>query len=62
MHTQQAQYYFDHVDSLIVLIDTGENVRMINRAGCRLLGYPQDRVLGSNWFDTFRAAVTRTPC
>ncbi len=59
MHTQQAQYYFDHVDSLIVLIDTEENVRMINRAGCRLLGYHQDRILGRNWFDAFLPARLR---
>ena len=37
---------------LIVVIDAQENVSLINRKGCEILGYRQEEIVGKNWFDT----------
>lgn len=45
--------HLDNIGTTIVIIDPDQTVGMINRMGCRLLGYPQEQVLGKNWFDHF---------
>lgn len=50
-HAQkQAQDYLNTVQTLLVALDCDGNITMINRAGCELLGYTEQELLGRNWF------------
>lgn len=51
--TEMTQQYLDIVGAIIVIIEADQSVRLINQAGCRLLGYSQEEIVGQNWFDTF---------
>ena len=50
---EKAQQYLDIVGAIVLAIDTDQTVRLINQAGCRLLGYSQEEIVGRNWFDHF---------
>ncbi|WP_313952701.1 ATP-binding protein, partial [Accumulibacter sp.] len=50
---EQAQGYLDVTHSVMVVIDGDLIIRMINRAGCALLGLSEAEIVGSNWFDRF---------
>lgn len=49
----RAQGYLDVAQAVIVVIDCDLRVRMINRAGCRLLGLAEAQIVGANWFARF---------
>ena len=34
----------------MVALDAEGHIVMLNRAGCELLGYAEDEILGRNWF------------
>ncbi|MBF0181404.1 MAG: PAS domain S-box protein [Magnetococcales bacterium] len=55
----RATQYLDLVGGIIVEIDREERVTLINRAGCELLGYQEQEILGRNWFDDFLPADNR---
>jgi PAS domain S-box-containing protein len=38
---------------MFVAIDTEQNVMMINKKGCEILGYEEHEIVGKNWFDHF---------
>jgi len=44
--------YLDTVQTMVVALDCEGRVTMINHAGCALLGYKEDELLGRNWFTT----------
>ncbi|GAO37404.1 PAS/PAC sensor-containing diguanylate cyclase/phosphodiesterase [Sulfuricella sp. T08] len=44
--------YLDTAQTLMVALDCEGRIAMINRAGCALLGYKEDELLGRNWFAT----------
>ncbi len=46
------QRYLDTVQTMLVALDTQGRITMINRAGCAMLGYSEQDLLGRNWFDT----------
>ena len=46
------QHYLDTVQTLMVALDAEGRITMINRAGCKLLGYGEEELLGRNWFRT----------
>ena len=50
---EKANLYLSLVGSIIVVIEKNGNVSMINDAGCKLLGYSREEIIGKNWFDTF---------
>jgi PAS domain S-box-containing protein len=50
---QKAQTYFDVAGVVLVVIGADQNVTMINRMGCKLLGYKEKEIVGKNWFDNF---------
>lgn len=50
---EQAQKYLDIAGTVLVALDADEAVTMINKAGCKLLGYGEKEILGRNWFDSF---------
>lgn len=48
-----AKQYLDVTGAIMVAIDANENVVMVNKTGCEILGYPEEEILGRNWFDYF---------
>ncbi|BCS89434.1 sensor domain-containing diguanylate cyclase [Pseudodesulfovibrio sediminis] len=47
----RADHYLDIVGSMVVALDTSGLVTMINQAGCEVLGYEADELLGREWVD-----------
>ncbi|KRF03139.1 hypothetical protein ASG89_23650 [Paenibacillus sp. Soil766] len=48
---EKAQSYLDLIDVMIVVLDRNGRVELLNRKGCKVLGYEGTDVLGKNWFD-----------
>jgi PAS domain S-box-containing protein len=48
-----AQEYLDIAGVILVGINADEEVTLINKKGCEILGYEKHEVIGRNWFDTF---------
>jgi PAS domain S-box-containing protein len=46
------QLYLDTVQTIIVSLNPEGRITMINRAGCELLGYRENELLGCQWFTT----------
>jgi len=51
--------YLDTAGVLIAVVDKHENISLINRKGCEILGYREDEIVGRNWFDTCLAPESR---
>jgi len=49
----RAQRYLDIAGSIIVLIEENGKVTKINQAGCELLGYERDEIVGKEWYVEF---------
>ncbi len=45
--------YIDIAGVMLLVINKDEQVGLINRKGCEILGYPPEEIVGKNWFDTF---------
>ncbi len=56
---EKAQKYLDVAEVMLVAINEAEEITMINKNGCRLLGYNENQVIGKNWFDNFIPASDR---
>ncbi|MBI4740826.1 MAG: PAS domain S-box protein [Betaproteobacteria bacterium] len=48
----RSQDYLDTMQTLMVALDAGGRITLINRAGCALLGAGAAELLGRNWFET----------
>ena len=46
----RAQRYLDVAGTMIVVLDAGGEVLLINRKGCAILERPEDELLGCDWF------------
>ncbi|MFC1510529.1 PAS domain S-box protein [Candidatus Omnitrophota bacterium] len=57
--TQGEQLYLDIVDVMILVVGRDEKVKLINKKGCKLLGFSENDVLGKNWFDAFLPVQSR---
>jgi PAS domain S-box-containing protein len=55
----RAQTYLDVAGVMLVVITPDQKVRLINHAGCALLGRPEHEILGQNWFELFLPADQR---
>ncbi|MCF7972544.1 MAG: PAS domain S-box protein [Phycisphaerae bacterium] len=55
----RAEMYLDIVSAIIVALDLGQRVILINRKGCDILGAPRDWIMGKKWFDTFVPDIDR---
>ncbi|MBI5195524.1 MAG: PAS domain S-box protein [Nitrospirae bacterium] len=53
LERNRAQDYLDIVGVMIVVIDSDQNVSLINKYGAKLLGDEADEIIGQNWFDNF---------
>ncbi len=49
----KAQQYLDVAGVMLLLVDKDQNVVLINKKGCELLGYTEQEIIGKNWFDHF---------
>lgn len=49
----KAQIYLDISGVIFLAMDKKGTVTLINRKGCDILGYPEEDILGKNWFDNF---------
>jgi PAS domain S-box-containing protein len=49
----QAQRYLDTASVALAALDPQGTILMLNRWGCKLLGYEEEEVLGKNWFELF---------
>jgi len=47
-----AQSYLDLAGVIFVALDTAGNITLMNKMGCKVLGYEERYLLGRNWFDT----------
>jgi len=48
-----AKPYLDFADVLLIVIDRNQRVVKINKKGCEIFGYPENRIIGKNYFDNF---------
>ncbi len=48
-----AQKYLDIAGVMIIVYNDKQKVTMVNREGCRILGYKEEEIIGKNWFDNF---------
>ncbi|MBN1577277.1 MAG: PAS domain S-box protein [Chitinispirillaceae bacterium] len=48
----RSQRYLDTVEAIIVVLDAQGQITLINRKGCRLLGYEEAELIGELWFET----------
>ena len=49
---ERAERYLHISRAMIVGLDAGGNVSLINPRGCEILGYREAEIMGSSWFDT----------
>ena len=55
---EKVQEYLNLAPVLFLLIDTDDEVQMINKKGCDLLGYESPEILGKHWFKNFISLVS----
>lgn len=48
----RAQTYLDLAEVLLLALDARGTISLVNRKGCEILGWPEDELVGRNWFDT----------
>ena len=49
----RAKQYLDVAGVILLLIDPDRRVRHINRKGCEILGFGEDKITGRDWFENF---------
>jgi PAS domain S-box-containing protein len=47
----RAKTYLDIAGTMLVAVGADQQVTLVNRKGCEILGYGEDEILGRNWFD-----------
>ncbi|NIP99600.1 MAG: PAS domain S-box protein, partial [Nitrospinaceae bacterium] len=50
---EKEQKYLNIAGTVIVVLSKEGRVLEINKMGCEILGYPQQEILGKNWFENF---------
>ncbi len=49
----RAQNYLNIAGVMIMTLDREGRVTLINKKGCEILGYPEEEIIGQNWFEKF---------
>lgn len=49
----KAQKYLDVAGVMLLVVGSDQEVKMINKKGCEILGYREDEIINKNWFDCF---------
>lgn len=55
----KGQSYLDIAAVIIVVIDNKQNVQLINKKGCEILGYKKEQIVGANFIESFVAPSGR---
>ncbi|MGB3851957.1 MAG: PAS domain S-box protein [Tunicatimonas sp.] len=50
---EKMQTYLDVAAAMFVVVEKDQTVSLINQCGCEVLGYPEEEVIGKDWFATF---------
>jgi PAS domain S-box-containing protein len=50
---ETAQRYLDVAAVIFLVLDASGTVTLINNRGCKILGYPEQEIVGRNWFHHF---------
>jgi PAS domain S-box-containing protein len=50
---EKAQHYLDVAGVVLLALDADQKVTLINKMGCKVLGYSEKEIIGKNWFDHF---------
>jgi PAS domain S-box-containing protein len=50
---ERARKYLDTAGVIMLALDTKGIATLVNNRGCEILGWPQEYILGKNWFDHF---------
>ncbi len=50
---EKLQKYLDISAVMVVMINADQEVTLINKKGCEILGYKENEIIGENWFDLF---------
>jgi len=48
----RAQAYLDLAEVTLLALDSNGTISLVNRKGCEVLGWPEDELVGRNWFAT----------
>jgi PAS domain S-box-containing protein len=48
----RAQVYLDLAEVMLLALDSNGTISLVNRKGCEILGWPEDELVGRNWFAT----------
>jgi PAS domain S-box-containing protein len=48
-----AQMYLDIAGVMLAVLDVNGVVALMNRRGCKILGYREEEIVGKDWFDHF---------
>ncbi|MFH1470803.1 MAG: PAS domain S-box protein, partial [Candidatus Micrarchaeota archaeon] len=54
-----AKQYLSVAEVILLALDRSGNVTMINKKGCKVLGYSEKEIIGKNWFDNFLSPSTK---
>jgi len=49
----KARKYLDVAQVILVALNADQEVALINKKGCEILGYSEDEIIGRNWCDNF---------
>lgn len=49
----KAQNYLNIAGVIILALDVEGNITLINKSGCKILGYKEEEIIGKNWFTHF---------
>ena len=55
----RIQRYLDIAGVIMLVLDSRQNVTLINKKGSAILGYPEKEIIGHNWFDEFVPSSVR---
>jgi PAS domain S-box-containing protein len=55
----RAEIYLYIAGVILVVLEAGQRVSLVNRKGCEILGYTREEIVGKNWFDVFVPAWDR---
>jgi len=57
---KRAEMYLDVAGVVFGALDLNENIILINSAGCKLLGYSKEELIGKSWIDNFVTESSRS--
>jgi len=55
----RAQKYLDIAAVMFIALDGQGNVTLVNKRGCKLLGWDEPEIVGKNWFENFQPENTK---